>query len=131
MADLFKSEWDFIKLFITLNAGSIAGWFVAEDRLVTSKVTGALFIVAILFFGVSMLLCLLATRILVHLEHTRLGKTITTPEGEKVYENTDFSNLFKRHHEYLNNALFLFFFGYVLAIVLIVLNLRSHHLPKW
>jgi hypothetical protein len=124
VADIHSSEREFIKLLLGLNTGVIGVFFVSQDHLVHSKASRILYAITLLYFAVSLAYCLWAARTLIYVEHTGLGKPLETPQGEPIYENTDFWKSLSRYRRRLNYAMSFFFLGVVSSIALVLWNLR-------
>src|SRR6266446_3800392 len=113
VADIHSSEREFIKLLLGLNTGVIGVFFVSQDHLVHSKVSRILYAGALLEFAVSLACCLWAARTLIYVEHTGVGKPLETPQGEPIYENTDFWRSLSRYMRRLSYAMLFFFSGVI------------------
>ncbi len=126
MRDIHSSEREFVKLLTGLNTGAIGGLFYAQDHFVHSKVARTLYAGTLSEFAVSLAFCLWAARLLIYVE-LGMGRILESPQGERLYENTDFWKGLEKYRGRLLFAMSFFFFGIITSIALVLWNLR--HLP--
>jgi len=129
--DLYKGEWEFLKLFIGLNTALIGGWFLAQDRLIHSRFAMSVYILTLCTFGVSLAFLFAAVRLLVSIEMAGIGKILETPSGEMLFDRTDFWKAMKDYRTFVNCSIFSCGIGLVWVVMLIVYNVVHQHLPKF
>ena len=130
MEDLFKSEWEFVKLFVGLNAATFGGWYLAQDRVITSNIMGLLFALVLFLLGLSLIRSLSAVlkmATVLQLMSLRVASELPgdTPQkrGEEVMDEL------KPYKERISRAFDLFMIGGALAGLTLVFNIVHKHLP--
>ena len=123
----YQDEWDFSKLFIGLNTASIGGIFIAQDKLVYSRMTAILFALTVVLLALSTVAALLCLRILIWAQ-------LWVYSGEDAKDAprvAQFTKLGIPNH-YMGYVRFTagsFGLAYLLAAVLMLTSLWHKHLP--
>jgi hypothetical protein len=123
-----KGDWEFLKLLIGLNSAAFAGWFLAEDRLVTSITTAIAFVIVLAAFGFSAVYTLLTIMKLSELEHAPILSEIRSADGGYI-DDPGSAQMFKDYFLSQRRCMFAFVGAFGMAASLILVNLFHKHLP--
>jgi len=126
--DKFKGDWEFLKLLVGLNGAAFAGWFLAEDRLVTSVASGIVFVLVLVAFGFSAVYSLLTVLMLVGIEHAPIINEIRSPDGGYTFDLVS-EKMFRDYAQSLARCMYVFIGAFGMAAALILVNLFHRHLP--
>jgi len=128
LKDIFKGDWEVLKLLIGLNSAAFAGWFLAEDRLVTSITSGIVFVMVLAAFGFSAVYTLLTIMQLSELEHAPLLSKIRSADGGYTTDAVS-EKMFQDYFQSFRRCTYVFVAAFGMAGSLILINLFHKHLP--